>query len=268
VIELRSVLRAFAPRAASPAGQHAPFFRWRASWDAPTRRQVTIGLLDSDFDSELPDLRGAHIERRVFGQPGPAKSQVAHHANFSVALLVGQGHKFVRGVVPNARLLVGVVATETGAADASAVCEALDWLRAERPQAVAVPLGTSTTYPAIDASLDAYEDESVLLAACGNAAPRPVLFPARHPACIAVGAAQRSGALLRECSCEPRLDLLAPGWRIPGPLDRNRLARRKGSSIACVLATGALAAAFATGTPALITWGRNYAVSLLTAGGD
>jgi hypothetical protein len=83
----------------------------------------------------------------------------------------------------------------------------------------------------------------VYFAAAGNDFPRPILFPARHSATIAVGAASDDGVLLPQCCREPQLDLVAPGHQLAGLAHENRIEQRSGSSFACVIAAGVAALA-------------------------
>jgi hypothetical protein len=88
------------------------------------------------------------------------------------------------------------------------------------------------------------------------------MFPARHPSAIAVGAANAAGDLLPECSRWPRLDLIAPGCRIPAPIRGRIIRKRSGSSVACVIAAGVAMLALSAGAIPDRTMSR---ASILTA---
>ena len=55
------------------------------------------------------------------------------------------------------------------------------------------------------------------------------------------------GNLLNECCRQPRLDLVAPGWKMQAPISRRLVSWRGGSSIACVLAAGLAILALSSG---------------------
>jgi subtilisin family serine protease len=240
-----------------------PLLAWRDQWQTADHRPITIGLLDTGCDRGLPDLAGADLVVRDFiGAGGRDDPHPHEHGTRSVAVLIGQGHASMRGLVPRARLLLGAVFAPDGVSDPDVVARAIHWLLAERADVIALPLGDALPRPAIDAAIVRAAETGVpCLAAAGNAHPAPLLFPARHPLAIAVGAGDRRGRLLPTCSRLPRLDVIAPGWRIVAPVDARRSEPRSGTSIACVLAAGAaaLAIAAASSTPSrahVLAWLR------------
>jgi subtilisin family serine protease len=80
----------------------------------------------------------------------------------------------------------------------------------------------------------------VIVAAAGNAHPHPLLFPARLPGVIAVGACDEGGALLEDSCRAPRLDLVMPGLRIVAATGPGCETTRSGTSVAAALAGGVL----------------------------
>jgi subtilisin len=112
----------------------------------------------------------------------------------------------------------------------------------EKADIVAIPLGNNKRYKKIERLIEkGYRKGTLFMAAAGNWHPMPVSFPARYPSVIAVGAADNFGKILPDCSRWPRLDLLAPGWRIFAPIDAKSVRSVNGSSIACIIAAGAAA---------------------------
>jgi subtilisin family serine protease len=250
MIDMCAHLRGFAPGIAAN-NEALPLLRWIEDWRLAEGQGITAGLLDTGFDRELPDLRGANVVTRSFvGRVDPSV-ELTEHGTHSVAALVGQGQRQIRGIVPRVRLLVANVVEACGIATPRAVVDAVDWIVSGGAQIVVVPLGDPIERIEMVQQLDyATKSGVAVLAAAGNGYPDAVLFPARHPLAIAVGAADHRGRLLPECNRFPRLDLVAPGWRILAPIRGRRLRRRSGSSVACVIAGGvAILACSAGGIP-------------------
>lgn len=226
-----------------------PFLRWVEEWRQAFGRGVVVGLLDTHFDKQISDLAGADLIARNFVDcENGIPPETTEHGTHSVATLVGQGLYQIRGIAPKARLLVAHVVGQEGIAKPQAVVEAIDWLISSGAQIVALPLGESVERAEIARQIEQGSEFGVVFfAAAGNSYPELLAFPARHPLAIAVGATDFLGNLLPECSRLPRLDIVAPGWKSAAPIRGRIIRRRRGSSVACVVAAGVAALALSAG---------------------
>src|SRR5215831_10169352 len=194
-------------------GKATPLLRWLAQWRPAAGRGMVTGLLDTRFDEQIPDFAGTDLVTRDFVGSAKRRLEIGEHGTDSVALLIGQGKHQIRGIVPQARLLVAQVVGPDNIAAPQAVVEALDWLVSSGAQIVVLPLGEPIERTEIAQQIEKISRCGVVVfASAGNGHPDPLVFPARHPLVIAVGAADLHGNLLPECSRLPRLDLVAPGW--------------------------------------------------------
>jgi subtilisin len=207
-------------------------------------RGIVAGLLDTGLDEHVLDLTGADLVTSNFSATNGSRES-HDHGTHSVTLLIGQGRFLIRGIVPRARLLFAKVAGSEGVVRPQDAAAAIEWLVSMGAQVVAIPLGSSAHHREISEQIQSGAERGVLFfAAAGNHYPSPVLFPARHPSAIAVGAADREGRLLSDCCSSPRLDVVAPGLKLPAVVGGNIIRRRSGSSVACILAAGTAALAF------------------------
>ena len=174
----------------------------RVLWWPPTLGDnrgegITVGLLEGDYSPSVADLDGAHITVRRFGAQDNVSPWLCGHGSFSASLLVGQGSAKLLGTVPAARLLIACSASHDGVSQPDTVGEALTWLASEGASVIVIPLGQHDEHAGLADALSMATDAGALvLAAAGNCAPRPVMFPARDPHCLAVGACTATGALL------------------------------------------------------------------------
>jgi subtilisin len=223
----------------------APLLRWVDEWAKSAGRGICLGLLDSGLDERLPDLRGAEFVVKDFTSGKETSQNGTEHGSHSTAILIGQGHYQICGIVPRVRLLVAKVVESSGIASPNTVAEAIDWAVSSSAHIVALPLGDPTEDLEIVQEIErGYRNSGVMFfAAAGNSHPEPLMFPANHPLAVAIGAADFKGRLLSECSRLPRLDLVAPGWKIPAPVHCRAIRRRSGSSVACIIAAGVAALA-------------------------
>jgi subtilisin family serine protease len=247
-----------------PWTQPSPYLRFEEAWQRNAGSGAAIGLLDTSFDTQIPDLEGADLHARNFtGSPvGPSAEE---HGSHSVSLLVGQGRRQIRGIVPKARLYVATVVADDGIARPGAVADAIDWLSCRGARIVIAPLGDAAEDQQIaQAITSAASRKSVFFAAAGNTHPAPLLFPAMHPLAIAVGAADSHLNLLSDCCRQPRLDLIAPGWDIAALVRHEMICRRSGSSVACVVAGAIAALAFSAGAIEEDSFSRTRVLKALT----
>ena len=189
-----------------------------------------VALLDGVVGTRHPDLAGART--RVWsGGPGTAPDD---QATGLASLLVGQGAAHVRGLLPEAELLVAAVRPDRDGGDA-VVARAVRWAVNHGAEVIVMPFGrhrlgrriTTTLHEPITAGVRVF-------AAAGNLGPDVLAFPAAVTGVIAV-TAHDGRHLLPQCS--EHADLAAPGYDVPasGPRRRAYLQR---SSPATVLAAG------------------------------
>jgi subtilisin family serine protease len=175
---------------------------------------VVAGLLDTSFERGLPDFAGADLSARDFTD-GAATAE-REHGTYSVAMLVAQGRDRFRGLAPRARLLVAEVVGARGVAPPGKVAEALDWLVASGARIIALPLGQDEEAPVIARAVErAAAAGAWLFVAAGHDGLARALFPARHPAVLAIA---------------------GDGRAVPGLVGGGRVEARGGSSVACVVA--------------------------------
>jgi subtilisin family serine protease len=236
--------------AQNPSADGLPGLRMRPEWAHSEGEGVAAGLLDTRIDASAPDFAGAALVIRNFTSGRQLAEQPIEHGTHSAAVLTGQGRARVRGLIPRARLLAAEVVEADGVATPEAVYAALEWMRQEGAQVVALPLGDSVDRAEVGEAMARGDACGVVyFAAAGNCHPDPLTFPARHPLAIAVGGTDRKGSLLGECCRWPRLDLAAPGFEIASLARGRTVRRRSGSSVACVLAAGVAALAVSSGAP-------------------
>ena len=235
-------LRYFSKLAFDGLGSSVSILKCYPEWFINGGTGITIGLCDGSVDESILDLNKANLTVQHFADAGSGSIISNRHGTFSATLLVGQGHHLIRGIAPQARLLVADVLGSQGSTEPEAIARALDWLISEPVQLIAIPLGVPVEYPSIIRLIEKATARGIqILGAAGNWYPAPVSFPACHPKVVAVGAADYMGQILPNCSRWPKLDLLAPGKNVAALVGGDRLRSFSGSSAACIVATGVVA---------------------------
>ncbi|WP_292995382.1 S8 family serine peptidase [Novosphingobium sp. UBA6272] len=147
----------------------------------------TIAMIDTPVDIASPALKGAHFAQSIHG----ASSAPAAHGTAIASLLVGTGE--VAGMAQGARLVSLAAfdpsAKASGISQTRFLAKALDAAWKLRPDVLNLSFGGREDR-LLSGLLDALSRKGVCIAAAaGNGGPNsPVLFPARHPAALAVTA--------------------------------------------------------------------------------
>lgn len=178
-----------------------------------------------------PDLAGARVRAWSGGRdlaPDPRVTGLA-------SLLVGQGVAHVRGLVPDAELLLAAVPDPQDVGADVLVARAVRWAVRSGADALVLPFARRRLGRRLTGTLHAALDQGVrVFAAAGDLGPDVLAFPASVTGVLAVTAHDGAGVLPR---CSARADLAAPGIDVPAAGLRGP-ARLSGSAVAAVLAAG------------------------------
>jgi len=200
----------------------------------PDRRALGEGMRGARVgpapDRRHPDLVGA----RTSVWSGGRAATPDERGTGLATLLVGQGVAQVRGLVPQAHLLVAPVDPAAPAGD-EAVARAVRWAIGSGAHVVVLPFGRQRPGRRLTATLHGALALGVrVLAAAGDLGAEALAFPASVTGVVAVTAHDGTGLL---GGCSRRADLSAPGTDVPagGPTGPTLLS---GCAVATVLAAG------------------------------
>ena len=200
-------------------------------------RGVRIALLDAPADLDHFDLASAAVESWS-GIQGLGLHQPTAHGTACASLLVGQGLAQVKGVAPEAELLIAPVLRADGSVSDELVARGLAWAVSRGADIVVLPFGRRRLGRRVATRARHAVVAGVrVVAAAGSLGPDLMTFPGSVSGVLAVTGHDGTG---RCPECSIRADLAAPGRDVPaaGPYG---VVRMQGSAPAAVLAAGALA---------------------------
>lgn len=196
------------------------------AWESGyTGKGVTVGVLDSGYDTTHPDLKEVVADAKDF--TGEGITDTHGHGTHVASTIAGSGaasggrHK---GVAPDARLVVGKVCGDD-TCEESAVLAGMEWA-AQHAKVVSMSLGgdaTDGTDPLSVAvnELTARHGALFVVAAGNNGWAGTVGTPATADAALAVGSVSKQDVLSSFSSQGPRVgdqavkpDITAPGENI------------------------------------------------------
>ncbi|MFT5151599.1 MAG: subtilisin family serine protease [Planctomycetota bacterium] len=147
---------------------------------------------------------------------------------------------------PNARLMPLRVLNSDGNGSAWNVAQAIEYATLAGAQFINLSLGMHQRSEAVVRALKlAHEADVEVLASAGNTGNSRLLFPARHEKTLSIGATDNLDILAPFSAYGQRLDALAPGVDIYGPMPEGRFAWWSGCSMATAVATGAASLVYA-----------------------
>jgi len=206
-----------------------------------TGDNVLVAVIDSEIDSQHPDLAGAVVER--FDAVGRRDKPDAHGTGMTGAIAARQR---LMGIAPGARILAvhafSPAAGESAQATTRHILAGIEY--AINKGARVINMSFAGPYdPLLQLAMkNAHDKGVVLVAASGNAGPKsPPLYPAADPNVIAVTATDENDRLFAQAVQGPHVAVAAPGVDILEPAPDATYQVTTGTSVAAAHVSGVAA---------------------------
>jgi thermitase len=187
-------------------------------WDYSTgSTAVTIAILDSGVDLSHPDLAGKLVPGYDFVNGDASPQDDNGHGTHVAGIAAASANNGigVAGVSWGARIMPVKVLNAGGNGTFADVAAGIAWAADNGAQVINLSVGGASSSAVLrDAVNDAYDKGVVLVAAAGNTGSGVILYPARYPNVIAVGAVDGANNRAGFSNFGPELDLVAPGSSI------------------------------------------------------
>ncbi|MEV6681901.1 S8 family serine peptidase [Streptomyces erythrochromogenes] len=200
---VKAVLDRSTAQVAAPAA-------WKAGYEG---RGVKVAVLDTGVDDKHPDLAGRIAQAKDFSNSGNTGDRFGHgtHVAATVGGTGGASGGAMRGVAPQADLLVGKVLNDSGFGTEASVIEGMEWAAGQDAKVINMSLGggpSDGTDPMSQAVNALTESTGALfVVAAGNDGRNgrsTVNTPGSADAALTVGAVDRNDALADFSSRGPR----------------------------------------------------------------
>lgn len=223
-----------------PWGVHSTGSYITQVFKGPGTDTVKVAIFDTGINSH-PDLRIAGGKSFVEDEwdYDDIHGHGTHIAGTISAIDNGIG---VLGVAPNVDIFGVKVADTTGTGYTSSVIQGIEWAIEHEIDIINMSF-VSSQYSEIlhEAIIKARSEGILIIAAAGNngSGDSTILYPARYPEVVAVGAVDQSHHRLDFSSTGEELDLIAPGFGIVSTSSDGGYGLSSGTSTAAAHVTGA-----------------------------
>jgi type VII secretion-associated serine protease mycosin len=199
-----------------------------AMWQKTTGTGITVAVIDSGVQANLPDLAGQVLPGKNFSAlPGGADVDVDSegHGTQMASLIAGTatngGGQGAQGLAPGVKILplriVGQGSTEAAfsANYSPQLAAAIRYAADSDAQIINLSQAQEEDVPEVKAAVAYAESKGKLLVAGvgndGNAG-NPVFYPAAYAGVLAVAAINEQAQVTQESEYGPQVALTAPGW--------------------------------------------------------
>ena len=208
-----------------------------------TANPIKVGVIDTGISSSHPDLatniKGGYNAINSRKSYNDDNGHGSHVAGIIAAINNSTG---VVGAAPQTDLYAIKVLNAAGSGYLSDVIEGIDWAITRGIQVTNMSLGTSADVQSMhDAVIRARNAGIVQVAAAGNDANKPVIYPAAYPEVIAISATDSTNTIASWSSRGPEVDLTAPGVSIYSTYKGTGYATLSGTSMSSPHVAGAAA---------------------------
>ncbi|MEU7046240.1 S8 family serine peptidase [Streptomyces varsoviensis] len=193
-------------------------------WKASKGKGVTVAVIDSGVNAELPELRGQVLAGVDFNKnPSGAHKDTLGHGTEMAALIAGTGAgSGVQGLAPETKILpLKVAVTQRSREVDRVLSKAVRYAADKNARVISVSLGTeglASYYPESQSAVDyALHKGSLVFAAVGNSGDKKNLpeYPAALRGVVGVGAMDRQGAVVKWSNHGAQVGLVAFGDDLP-----------------------------------------------------
>ena len=178
---------------------------------------VTIAILDSGVDLGHPDLAGKITAGYDFVNNDNTPQDDYGHGTHVAGIAAAQGNNGtgVAGVSWGARIMPLKVLNQFGGGSYANVAAGIVWAADHGAQVINLSLGGAAPSTTLESAvLYAYGKGILLVAASGNNGGGQLLYPARYPQVMAVGATNFTNQPAPFSNYGPEVDIAAPGENI------------------------------------------------------
>jgi thermitase len=210
------VLPALIPNDSRWGDQYGPaHIQAPQAWDVTTGSSgVIVAVIDSGIDANHPEFSGRLLPGYDFIERDNTPQDGCGHGTHVAGIIAAEGNNAtgIAGLAWQTRILPVRVLGNYCAGSVLGVAEGIVWAVERGARILNLSVGTSAPSSLLENSTYyAYTHGAAILAAAGNAGASSIVYPARYPWVMAVGATDAADQRVAFSNSGAELDLMAPG---------------------------------------------------------
>ncbi len=183
-------------------------------WRKTKGEGVKVAVIDTGCDLTHHDLKNNMLEGKNFVEIGkPPMDRNGHGSHVAGTIAASDNNLGMVGVAPKAKIIPIKALGDKGGGNLNDVCKGIDWACENGADIITMSLGSPAGHAQLAASLKNAAAKNVLLfCAAGNAGEHtPIMYPAKYPESIAIGAIDINMNRTNFTCAGEELEFLSPG---------------------------------------------------------
>lgn len=213
-------------------------------WSKSAGDGVIVAVVDTGCDLDHPDIKNNILQGRNFiNKKKDPSDDNGHGTHVSGTIAAENNSTGIVGVAPKAKILPVKALDSNGTGNQRAISEGIVWSADNKADFICMSLGSSKKSDKIEQAIKyAVNKGCIVFCAAGNSGPdTPIMYPAKLPETIAIGAIDKNLQRTNFTCSGPELDFLSPGHEILSCVPDNNYAIMSGTSMATPYAVGCAA---------------------------
>lgn len=219
-------------------------FKVDQQWEKSRGDGVRVAVIDTGCDVNHPDIK-SNIDSQFnfITDTESAMDDNGHGSHVSGTIAACDNNKGMVGIAPKAKILALKALGKDGGGNLSNVARAIEYAADQNVDIITMSLGSRGSSMRVKKAVKKASDKGcIIFCAAGNSGPSvDILYPAKYPETISIGAIDRNLDRTSFTCSGPSLDFLAPGQDIMSIIPGNRYAMMSGTSMSNPFASGVAA---------------------------
>jgi major intracellular serine protease len=228
--------------------QSLQFFPWsikkfnvEKAWNFSQGEEVIVGVIDTGCDLMHEDLKDNLLVGKNFADDEKDPQDHNGHGTHVAGTIAAINNQFgMVGVAPKTKILPVKVLGNDGSGSNAAVANGIMWAVDNGAKILTMSLGSPYQSRNIERALQyAINNNVIVFCAAGNSGNDvDIMYPAKYPETISIGAIGHNLEVSNFSCCGDELDFVAPGEDIISAVPGNQYAKMTGTSMATPYAVG------------------------------
>lgn len=228
--------------------KNGQFYGWEISkfnipklWEKTKGENIKVAVIDTGCDFNHHDLKDNIIQGVNFVNPGKEPmDRNGHGTHVAGTIAASDNNLGMVGIAPRAKIMPIKSLDDRGGGNLINVCKGIEWATDNGADVITMSLGAVYGDNKLQKAIAyAHKNNVLIFCAAGNSGENsPIMYPAKYPETIAIGAIDMYLNRTKFTCVGEELDFLCPGQDILSCVPNNSYAKMSGTSMSNPFAAG------------------------------